>query len=647
MIEAGWIPPASMIGMTNAERFAAKLGLGSVAELRRRSIEDIAWFWDEFVKDVPIDFFEPYDAVIDDSRGIAWTRWFVGGKLNVAYNCVDRHAASDLADKLAITWEGEDGELRTVTYAALAAETNRFANALVRLGVGRGDRVGVMLPMVPEVVVALMAVAKVGAIAVPIFSGFGASAVADRLNDSSARVLVTADGFLRKGRRFPLKSVADEALAASPSIVAQVVVRRLGEEVPWDAERDRWYHELIAPEAEVRPCESMDSEDPFLLIYTSGTTGKPKGAVHVHGGFLAKMAQEVAHQSDLRRDDLLYWFTDMGWIMGPWEVVGGLALGGSLFLYEGVPDWPDPSRLWNQVEKHRITILGVSPTLVRALMKHGDEPPAKHDLSSLRILGSTGEPWNPGPWHWYFERIGGGRCPVINFSGGTEVGACLLSPLPAEPIKPCSLGGATLGMDVDVFDNEGLSIRGGVGELVCKKPWPGMTRGLWKAPERYIQTYWSRWPDVWVHGDWALVDDDGQWFLLGRSDDTLKVSGKRIGPAEIESVLVSDPSVAEAAAVGVPDEVKGETILVFVVPRSDASADDELRSRLRASVADALGKSFAPGRVEFLAELPKTRSGKVVRRAIRAAALGEDPGDLSTMENPSALNAIAALRGTV
>ena len=576
-----WVPSAEMIESCNVARFARDLGLHDTAELRRRSIEDIEWFWRAVVERLPITFFEPYHTVLDTSNGVPWSRWFLGGKLNVAYNCLDRHAESERRDKTAITWEGEDGEIRRYTFARLTEETNRVANALKRLGIGRGDRVGVMLPMIPEVVMALMALAKIGAIALPIFSGFGASAVADRLNDAGAKMLITADGYLRKGKVVALKEVADEIAAASPSVSHLLVVRRLGRAVPWLDGRDVWLDEAVRDESGECSCELMDSEDPFLIVYTSGTTGRPKGAVHVHGGFLVKIAQEVAHQADLREEDLLYWFTDMGWIMGPWEAVGGLALGGSVFLYEGSPDFPDVDRIWGQIERHRITILGLSPTLIRSLMKHGEGPVARHDLSSLRVLGSTGEPWNPDPWRWYFEQVGGGRCPVINFSGGTEVGACLLSPPVAEPIKPCSLGGPSLGMAVDVFDAEGKSIREAVGELVCRKPWPGMTRGLWRDPERYLQTYWSRWPDVWVHGDWASVDEDGQWFLHGRSDDTIKIAGKRIGPAEVESVLVEHALATEAAAIGVPDEVKGEVIWAFVVLRAGAAAGPGLIDEFR------------------------------------------------------------------
>jgi acetyl-CoA synthetase len=363
--------------------------------------------------------------------------------------------------------------------------------------------------------------------------------------------------------------------------------------------------------------------------------------VHVHGGFTVKIAEEVAFQTDLRRDERLFWLTDIGWIMGPWEIVGTLATGGTLALYDGAPDHPGVDRLWAFVARHRINVLGVSPTLVRALMAHGDEPVRAHDLSSLRILASTGEPWNEGPWRWYFDVVGGSRCPIINISGGTEVGACFLSPHVVQPLSPCSLGGPALGMAVDVFDDAGRSVRGAVGELVCTKPWPGMTRGLYNDPERYLETYWSRYPNVWWHGDFASVSADGQWFLHGRSDDTIKLAGKRLGPAEVETVVVAHPDVVEAAAVGVPDELKGEALWVFVVPREGAALDDGLRDAIAQSVVSALGPAFKPAAVRFTRVLPKTRSAKVLRRAIRAVVTGDAPGDLSGLEDASSLDAIA------
>jgi len=626
-----WTPTKEYIERSNIWRFMQKHQITDYAELVRRSVEDIEWFWDAVVTELQIEFFEPYTKVLDISQGIPWAKWFVGGTINIAYNCVDKHARAR-PNKLALLWEGEDGTVRRLTYRELYEQTNRLANALKRLGIAKGDRVGIFMPMLPETVIAMMACAKIGAIFTPIFSGFGAHAVAARLNDCAAKLLITAESFSRKGSRIEMGRIARDAAQLCPTVQHVIV---------WEGKGEIRWHELIQGESSELLPSPTDSEDPFMIIYTSGTTGRPKGAVHVHGGFLVKIAQEVAHQVDLQEKDILYWVTDMGWIMGPWEVVGGLALGGTVFLYEGAPDYPRADRLWAMVERHRISILGVSPTLIRALMKFGEDPVQRHDLSSLRILGSTGEPWNPAPWLWFFRNVGGGRCPIINLSGGTEVGACFLSPLPITPLKPCALVGPALGMAVDVFDPDGRPLRGGVGELVCKKPWPGMTRGIWKDPERYIQTYWSRWENIWVHGDWASIDADGFWYLHGRSDDTIKIAGKRLGPAEIESVLVGHAAVAEAAAIGVPHELKGESIWCYVVLKPGYEPSDTLRKELRERVVEALGKAFAPEQIKFVRELPKTRNAKILRRAIRAAALGQDPGDLSNLENPQALEEIS------
>ncbi len=523
----------------------------------------------------------------------------------------------------------------------LHAETCRLADALARLGIGKGDAIGLFLPMIPEAVAGFLACAKIGAIAVPIFSGFGAQAVATRLSDAQAKVLLTAQSSSRRGKAIPMEEVAAEAVAACPGVRHVIVTRggRSGRDAPLSQGHLCW-EELISSEPADFPSEHLDPETPFMIAYTSGTTGRPKGAVHVHGGFLVKIAQEVAYQVDMHGDDTLLWVTDLGWIMGPWELVGGLAAGGTVVLVEGVPDYPAPDRLWSIVDRHNVTILGVSPTLVRALIKHGAEPVRSHKLKSLRILASTGEPWDPESWRWLFEHAGAGNCPIINISGGTEVGACLLTALPITPLKPCALVGPALGMAVDVFDAAGKPLRQGVGELVCTKPWPAMTRGIWGDPERYLATYWSRWPDIWVHGDWASIDADGDWFLHGRSDDTLNVAGKRLGPAEVEAILIEHPAVAESAAVGIPDSLKGEVIACFAVLQAGHQPDDSLRHELRERVAHALGKSFAPESISFVAELPKTRSGKILRRVIRKVTIGEDPGDLSSIENLGAIEAI-------
>lgn len=641
MVEAFvWTPTPDSIERSHVRRFMERQGISDVNELRRRSADDVAWFWGAMVDEIGIEFFHPYDSVLDMSDGIARSRWFVGGKLNLAHNCLDRHVASTRAEKLALVWEGEDGTVRQLTYRQLLEETDRLANAMKRLGIGRGDRVGIFLPMIPEVVASMLACAKIGAIAIPIFSGYGAEAVAIRLQDGAAKVLITADGTLRRGVAVPLKAIADEAVALSPAVQHLIVVQRLGLDVPWSVGPDLWWHEITRAELPSCPCESMDSEAPWMIAYTSGTTGQPKGSVHVHAGFLVKIAQEVLHQVDLHDDDRLCWVTDMGWIMGPWEVIGGLALGGTVVLFEGAPDFPTPDRLWRVVEEHGVTILGLSPTLIRALMKYGEEPVKAHDLSRLRVLASTGEPWNPVPWNWCFHQVGGGTRPLINFSGGTEVGACFLSCLTIEPLKPCALGGPSFGMAIDVFDASGHPLRGEVGELVCTRPWPGMTRGLWNDEERYLRSYWSRWPDVWTHGDWASIDEEGTWYLHGRSDDTLKVAGKRIGPAEIESAAVGHPSVIEAAAIGVPHELKGESIWCFVVLVPNVVPSPNLAQEIRDEVVHVLGKPFAPDQVRFVSDLPKTRSAKILRRAIRARLLNLDPGDLSSLENPAALDEI-------
>jgi acetyl-CoA synthetase len=638
-----WRPSEDYVQRANVTRFMRTHGIETYEDLVGRSQGDIEWFWDAVVKDLGIEFFTPYRRVLDTSAGIPWAKWFVGGTINLAHVTCDTWAQRT-PDAIAVTWEGETGEVRRVSYRELREMADRLAGGLRSLGVQPGDAVGIFMPMAPETVAATLACAKLGAVYLPIFSGYAADAVATRLNDARARVLLTADGFLRRGQEVRMKAIADEAADASPTVERVVTWSRLaGDDVPFREPRDVRWEELTAdqpPRFETLP---LDSEHPLFIAYTSGTTGRPKGSVHVHGGFTVKIAEEVAYQTDLHRDETLFWVTDLGWIMGAWEIVGAGALGATVFLYEGAPNHPAPDRVWDMVERHRITTLGISPTLIRALIPAGDRWVEGHDLSSLRILGSTGEPWNPEPYLWYLEKVGGGRCPIINISGGTEVGACFLSPLPITELKPTTLRGPALGMAVDVWGPDGRPVPGGeVGELVCTKPWPAMTRGVWGDPERYLQTYWSRWPDVWVHGDWASIDEDGFWFLHGRSDDTMNIAGKRLGPAEVESALTEHPAVAESAAVGLPHEVKGESIWCFVITVPGYATDDALIAELKAEVGKHLGKAFTPDRIVFVDELPKTRSAKILRRAIRATVLGEDPGDLSSLENPSAIEKIQA-----
>jgi acetyl-CoA synthetase len=621
--EIVWRPSPEVLQRANVVRLMRRHGIDDYRELVARSQNDPEWFWAAAVEDLGLEFSMPWNQVTDLSRGPEWATWFVGGTINIAHNCAHRWAERT-PDAIACVSLGEDGRRRTLTFAAMSDEVTRLAEALAGLGVGAGDRVAIFLPMSQEVAVASHACAHLGAIQVPIFSGFAAPAVAQRLQASEAKVAITTPTSLRRGREMRMLEILEEARADAPALEHVVLA-------PWD--------ELLAEQPGTLPAAELDSETPYLLTYTSGTTGKPKGVVHVQGGFLVSIAREVCYQADARPGDVIHFATDMGWIMGPWTVVGGHALGATLVFAEGAPDFP-ADRLWRLVADERVSILGLSPTLVRALIPKGDPVT---DLSSLRTIVTTGEPWNPEPYRWLFEEVGGSRCPIINCSGGTEVGACFLSPTPATPIKACSLGGPALGMAMDVVDAEGNSVvgTGEVGELVCRKPFPGMTRGFWRDPDRYIETYWSRFPGVWTHGDWASVDEDGYWFLHGRSDDTLNIAGKRVGPAELESAAVGHPAVAEAAAVGVPHEVKGEVAWLFCALVPGRAGDEELASEVAARVADELGKAFRPERVLFVPALPKTRSAKIVRRAVRAKALGRDPGDLSSLENPEALEEIA------
>jgi acetyl-CoA synthetase len=626
-----WRPSPEVVESSQLRRFMTANRLDDLTELHRRSIDEPEWFWNAVIADLGIEFFKPYNRVMDTSKGLAWTEWCVGGEMNIVHNCIEKRLGTSDERSIALRWTSEDGRGRALGYGELSREVNRAANALKRIGFHGGDVIGLYMPMIPEIVIALFAIAKIGAIFTPLFSGYGAGAIATRLQDAGAAGLITVDCGRRKGRTVPMKSVADEALRTVPSLRSVVVVRFTGDDVPMQNGRDVWWQEIV--DAEASDCETVRTraDEPFMLIYTSGTTGRPKGAVHTHCGFPLKAAQDLQHGFDLRSDDTLFWLTDMGWMMGPWEILGATIIGATVVLYDGAIDFPAPDRLWKLVSEHRISVLGVSPTLVRLLMHAADKDIERQNLSSLRILGSTGEPWNPDPWQWFFEKVGRTRLPIINYSGGTEISGGILSGNVLTPMKPCAFSGPLPGIAADVVDEHANPVRGGVGELVIRRPWIGMTRGFWKDPDRYLQTYWSRFPDVWVHGDWASVDEDGLWYILGRSDDTLKIAGKRVGPAEIESILVGHPAVKEAAAIGVRDELRGEKLVCFCVLTGHAR-DAALEQELKNLVAASLGRSLRPASVRFVDELPKTRNGKIMRRVIRAVYEGEDAGDLSALD---------------
>jgi acetyl-CoA synthetase len=636
-----WRPTPAYIDRSRLHRFMLDHDLPSIRELLGRATLDPSWFWDAVIKDLELEWFSPYSHVLDLSAGIEWPRWFIGGRYNYVNDAVDKQALRLRPNAVAIAWEGEDGDVRKLTYAQLHDEVCRAANGLRALGVRRGDRVGIFMPMLPETAVATLAVSKIGAVFTPVFSGYGAAAVAARMRDCEARLLITADGFYRGGKQVHMKAIADEAALGVPHLEHVLVVRRLGGDPAWQEGRDVWWHDLLAGQPAACQTVPTDAEDPYMIIYTSGTTGKPKGVVHMQSGFPIKAAQELAHCFDVHAGDRLFWMSDLGWMMGPWAICGALMLGATCFLYEGSIAHPQPDRVWSLVERHRITHLGISPTAVRSLMGAGDEWVTRHDLSNLIFLAGAGEPWNPGPWRWLFEVVGGSRLPIINYSGGTEVSGGILSCNPLLPLKPCAFSAPVPGMAADVIDDEGNPVRGAVGELAIRGPWPGMTRGFWGDPQRYLDTYWSRIPGVWVHGDWAQIDEDGYWYILGRSDDTIKVAGKRVGPAEVESAAVSHPAVSEAAAIGVPDELKGEALVVFVVLRPGSEPGETLRSEIEAAIVAHLGKSLKPQVVKFTDDIPRTRNGKILRRLVRAAYLGQQTGDLSALENSPALEAIA------
>lgn len=646
--DLAWQPDEKAVAESNLQRFMDAHRIESYDALMQRSTEDTAWFWDAVLEDLDIQFYESYDEVVDLSAGPERPRWCVGGRMNIVHNLIDKWKVDEETKaREAIRWEGEDGQTEVITYGELEARVCRCAGALRELGIEKGDRVGLYMPMTPQTVVAFLAIAKVGAVILPLFSGYGPEAIATRLDGAGAKALFTADGFTRRGKAITMKQNVDEALKACPTVEHVILHRHLGrEEPPMQKGRDHFWSDLVPRQPDLTATAGTAAEDPLMVIYTSGTTGPPKGAVHTHCGFPVKGAQDMFHSMDVKPGDTMYWMSDMGWMMGPWLVFGTLAIGATMVLYDGAPDHPGPERLWKLCADHGVTHFGLSPTLIRALKTHGDGPTQGHDLSSLRVIGSTGSPWDPESWRWLFETVLGGQVPILNYSGGTEISGGILCGNLFKPLAPCAFSGPVPGMAADVVDAAGEPVRGEVGELVIRKPWIGMTRGFWQdeGDARYLASYWNRFDGLWAHGDFAAIDEHDLWYILGRSDDTINVAGKRLGPAEVEAVLNADDAVAESAAVGVPDEVKGQAVVAFAVLKEGIGASEALRERLMQRVIGALGKPLKPREIRFTDALPKTRSAKVMRRVIRATYLGEDPGDTSSLEDPATVEAVKAAR---
>lgn len=637
-----WIPTKEQIESANITNFMKAHGLATYEQLVEKAVQNPDWFYPEILQELEIHWMKKYDKVVDLSNGKERPIWFLGGETNVYLYGLFKHIKAGRGNELALIWEGEDGRVVKRTYQQLKEETDQLASGLHSLGVRKGDRIGVFLPQIPEIQPILFAAAKLGAVVIPCFSGFGAEAVALRLNDGEAKWLITADGFQRKGKSVNLRTVTREVLKKVPTIDRCIIVPHQSRQRKASSdfiEKEISYGDLLKKVNIKLPVVPMKSDEPFLIIYTSGTTGKPKGTLHTHYSFPLKNAIDMFFSFDVKKGDRIFWLTDIGWMMGPWHMFGSAVLGATAVMYEGSPDYPTKNRLWELLERHQVTIMGIAPTVIRSLMNSTINPSREFNLTSLRILGSTGEAWNPKPWLWYFENVGGKNCPIINYSGGTEISGGILTCVPIKPLKPCSFHGPAPGMAAEVYDSAGnIAETNQIGDLVITEPFLGMTCSFWKDTERYLRTYWDTWPGVWHHGDFAQVDENGFWYILGRSDDTMNIAGKRIGPVDLESTICNHPAVKEAAAIGIPDEIKGEVPIVFVVTVEEESNQAQLQIELNETIGKSLGKAFLPKNIYFVDSLPRTQSGKVARRVIRSAFLGMELGDISTLQNKESIN---------
>ncbi|MDX2155928.1 MAG: AMP-binding protein [Hyphomicrobiaceae bacterium] len=638
--EIAWHPSPETVADANLTRFIAASGRRDHDDLLAWSIAEPEAFYRSLLAYVGYRFTKPFERAMDASAGSEHVRWCIGGETNVVLNCLDKWAGTSTMGKPALEWIAETGERRTMTYAELDDEVGRMAAGLRRLGLGPGDVVAIYLPNIPEAAVTLLAVPRIGGIILPLFSGFGADAIATRLNDAEAKAVVTVDGSYRRGRVVAAKQVVDEVRGQVPSLRHVIVAHRANAPMTWTHGADHHWRDVAADVPGDRATLSVEANTPYMLVYTSGTTGKPKGVVHTHCGFPVKTMLDLGICMDFKPSDRILWMSDMGWLVGPILVYGTTLMGGTMVLAEGTPDYPRADRIWQIVEESRISYLGIAPTIARSFMADPSFEATRYDLSTLRIFVSTGEAWTPEAWRWLFEAIGKSRLPIVNFSGGTEMGGIVTSVVTA-PIKACSFTRPVPGTDAAILDEAGREAQAGaVGELVMRRAPIGLTHGLWRDEQRYIDSYWSTWPGIWHHGDFAMRDGDGYYYLLGRSDDTLKIAGKRTGPSEIEALLLASGEIREAAAIGVPDPIKGTAIVCVCVPRSGLAADPALADRLSAAVTHGLGTPFRPKQVVLVADLPKTRNMKIMRRVVRSVYLGHDAGDLSSLVNPEAVEGL-------
>lgn len=635
-----WYPTEQHIADANITAFMQHLNIDSYEALIKKADADPGWYFDQVIKYCDIRFYKPYDQILDVSKGIPWARWCVGGTTNLTMNCIDKHRGTSVYDKDFLVWEKETGDNGVLTYREFDVQVCKLAAGLKKLGVGKGDVVGIFMPNLAETFVAFFAIAKIGAIIMPLFSGFGPSPLITRIQDGGAKVIITADGTWRRGSPGAMKPLLDDIKEDIPTVESVIVVKNMGDILPTEMTegRDYWWHELCSDMPDDTATQEMDAQAPVVLLYTSGTTGKPKGAVWTHAGFVTRMATDMGLCGDFKAHDRFFFMSDMGWMVGAMCAVTPTLHGGSLLVVEGAPDYPETDRLWRVVNQYDVTFLGVSPTLVRGMMRYGDDEVKKYRFEKLRVTMSGGEAWTETPWLWYFKNVGHEKKPNINMSGGTEVGGSIAIGTIIHPEKPSSFAGPCPGLNADIVDDHGNSLPAGeVGELVLRGPSIGLTQSLWKSDERYLDAYWSTLPDIWVHGDWVTKDEDGNWYILGRSDDTIKVSGKRTGPSEIESILMETGLISESAVVGIPDELKGSTIACVCVPKPGIEGNSELSQKLSAAIVDEMGKSYRPQKILYVSDLPRTRTMKIMRRVVKAVLTGGDAGDLSSLVNPESV----------